>query len=128
MQVKTIGFTAVMLISVAIIGFKASPSATGQTASHSATPRVLLVAELSEADMTGDACAEMIHLVRAARERGIVVQELGAGSKSDLLARYYVRIIPTVLILDVKGKEVVRFEGEGRDVLNKLRTALAQLK
>jgi hypothetical protein len=33
----------------------------------------------------GDSCAEIIHLVRAARNRGIGAHEPGPGSKSDLL-------------------------------------------
>ena len=67
------------------------------SASSAGLPRVLLVAELSEADATGDSCAEIIHLVRSARDRGIAVQELEPDSKSDLLTRCHVLTIPTVL-------------------------------
>ena len=91
-------------------------------------PRVLLVAELSEADATGDSCAEIIHLVRSARDRGIAVQELEPDSKSDLLTRYHVLTIPTVLIMGGDGKIVSRFEGEGRDTVRALRAGLEQLQ
>ena len=67
------------------------------SASSAGLPRVLLVAELSEADATGDSCAEIIHLVRSARDRSIAVQELEPDSKSDLLTRCHVLTIPTVL-------------------------------
>lgn len=128
MKVKYFGLAAVVLIAAAIIGYKTQLSAKEQVAGSSTTPRVLLVANLSEANESGDSCAEIIHLVRAARDRGIAVQELDAGSKSKLLARYHVLIIPTVLILDRKGKQVVRYEGEGRNVVKNLRAELAGLK
>jgi len=128
MKVKYIGLTAVVLIAAAIIGYKTHLAAAAQSAKHTATPRVLLVANLAEANETGDACAEIIHLVRAARKRGIAVEELDADSKSPLLARYHVLVIPTVLIFDRDGKEVQRLQGEGSDVVQKLRTALARLK
>lgn len=128
MKVKTIGLTTVVLITVAIISYKTELFAKEQAASHNTIPRILLVAKLSEADETGDSCAQIIHLVRAARERGIAVQELDSGSKSPLLARYHVMIIPTVLIFDRSGKEDLRLEGEGWEVVKKLRAALKQLK
>lgn len=128
MKGKWIGLTAVVLIGGAIIGYKAHVSPESQAASTTALLRVLLVAELGEANATGDSCAEIIHLVRAARDRGIAVQELEPGSKSDLLTRYHVLTIPTVLILDRSGQVVSRFEGEGRDTVKALRTGLQQLQ
>lgn len=126
MQGKWIGLTAVLLIAAGIIGYKIhaprpEPLAAG-------LPRVLLVAELAEANASGDGCAEIIHLVRAARNRGISVQELEPGSKSDLLTRYHVLTIPTVLILDKDGKPVSRYEGEGRDTVKSIRAGLEQLQ
>lgn len=127
MKVKFIGVAAVVLITVAIIGYKTHLSGHGQVVSQDATQRVLLVANLNEADEAGDSCAEIIHLVRAAHKRGIAVQELDSSSKSPLLARYRVLIIPTVLIFDRKGNEISRLEGEGKGVVQKLRTQLARL-
>ena len=89
-------------------------------------PTVLLVADLSEAD-SADACAEIIHSVRAACERGVQVQELSPDSKSEMLHRYRVLTIPTVLILDKGGRVVLRFEGEDRQTVTAVRTQLAQL-
>jgi hypothetical protein len=129
MKRKWIGLVAVLVIAGAIIGYKAyvsqKPSAS---ASKADPPRVLLVAELSEADATGDSCAEIIHLVRSARDRGIAVQELEPDSKSDLLTRCHVLTIPTVLIMDGSGQVVSRFEGEGRDTVKAVRARLEQLQ
>ena len=128
MKTKWIGLGAVVLIAGAIIGFKTHLSPEAEAANVAQPPRVLLVAELSEANNAGDSCAEIIHLVRAARDWGIAVQELDAGSKSGLLTRYHVLIIPTVLILDHDGKDTARYEGEGREMVKVLRTVLEQLR
>ena len=128
MKSRWIGLTTVALIAGAIIGYKAHLTPETEAASASVPPRVLLLAELSEADNAGDSCAEIIHLVRAVRERGLAVQELEAGSQSDLLSRYRMLVVPTVLILDRDGKEVARFEGEGRATVKAIRTALDALQ
>ena len=129
MKRKWIGLAAVLVIAGAIIGYKAyvSPKSAAPT-SKAGLPRVLLVAELSEADATGDPCAEIIHLVRSARDRGIAVQELEPDSKSELLTRCHVLTIPTVLIMDGNGQVVSRFEGEGRDTVKAVRARLEQLQ
>jgi hypothetical protein len=129
MKRKWIGLAAVLVIAGAIIGYKAyvSPKSAA-TETKAGFPRVLLVAELSEADATGDPCAEIIHLVRSARDRGIAVQELEPDSKSELLTRCHVLTNPTVLIMDGNGQVVSRFEGEGRDTVEAVRARLEQLQ
>lgn len=127
MKIQWIGLGVVALAASAIIAYKTQVLPQAQAA-NAAQPRVVLLAELSEADNTGDSCAEIIHLVRAARDRGIAVQELSPDSKSDLLARYHLLIVPTVLILDRNGQEASRYEGEGRDALKAVRAGLEQLK
>lgn len=127
MKVKWLGIFAVLLISGGIIAYKARVTAQPQAAANSELPRVLLVADLKEADSAGDICAQIIHLVREARDRGITVRELEPDSKSELLTRYHVLIIPTVLILDRDGKVVARYEGEGRNTLNAVREGLLKL-
>lgn len=127
MKIKYIGLAAIVLITAAIIGYKTHLSKQELIASQSVMPRVLLVANMAEANETGDACAEIIHLVRATHDRGIAVQELDASSNSPLLTQYHVLVTPTVLIFDRNGKESLRLQGEGRGVVQKLRTALANL-
>ena len=128
MKVRWIGLVAVVLIAAAIIGYKSRISSASDQQNGAAPPRVLLVADLSEADEAGDACAEIIQSVRAARARGIAVEELEPGSKSDLLTRYHVLTIPTVLILDRSGGVISRFEGEGHLTVAAVVAGLQQLQ
>lgn len=129
MKGKWIGLIAVFGIAGAIIAYKTQqPSAALMDNTAATLPRVLLVADLSEANTSGDACAEIIHLVRAVHARGITVQELEPGSRSVLLARYHVLTIPTVLILDHNGQVASRFEGEGADTVRAVQSGLAQVR
>ena len=126
MKTKVFGLIAVVLIVVGIGAYKTNR--TQQTQRTTAHPRVLLVADLREADSDGDACAEIIHSVQAAQARGIAVLELSPDSKSTLLTRYHVLTIPTVLILDHNEQVVARFEGEGPDTVVAVRSQMRQLK
>jgi hypothetical protein len=126
MKTRVYGLIAVVLIAVGIIAYKANR--TQQTQRTTTHPRVLLVADFREAGSDGDACAEIIRSVRAAQARGIAVQELSPDSKSDLLARYHVLTIPTVLIFDDNEHVVSRFEGEGPKTVAAVRNQMRQLK
>lgn len=125
---KWIGLAAVAFTVVSIVTYKTQVTLRTPTADADALPRVLLVADLREADSEGDACAEIIRSVRAARARGVAVQELDPGTKSDLLRRYQILTVPTVLILDPNGKVLSRFEGEGRQIVTAVRIQLDQLR
>lgn len=126
MKAKWIGLIAVAAIAVIIVASKAR---VGQeTLTAGVLPRVVLIADLSEADEEGDACAQIIQAVRAVRKRGVSAQEFNPDSKSPLIARYRVLTIPTVLILDQKGEVVSRNEGEDRQTLTALRSGLEKLK
>ncbi len=128
MRVKWIGLTAVAIIAATIVGYKVHVSSRQEATVTASLPRVVLVADLSEANDHHDACAEIIHLVQAVHDHGIAVQELNPGSKSDLLSRYHVLTIPTVLILDREGKVVARYQGESRETVKALRAGLEQLR
>ena len=125
MKVNWVGIVTVVFIAITITAYKVHIK-HAIVAGGDGLPRVLLVADLSEAD-SADACAEIIHSVRAARARGIQVQELSPDSKSELLRRYRVLTIPTVLILDHSGEVVSRFEGEDRQTVANLQAGLNQL-
>lgn len=124
LKVNYSGIIAVALIAVAITAYKVHIK--NATVARNSIPKVLLVADLSEAD-SADPCAEIIQSVRAARERGVQVQELSPDSKSEMLRRYHVLTIPTVVILDHNGHVVLRFEGEDRQTVSAVRAQLAQL-
>lgn len=66
--------------------------------------------------------------MRAAQARGIAVQELNSDSKSNLIARYHVLTVPTVLFLDHNEQVVARFEGEGPDTVAAVRNQMQNLK
>lgn len=123
---KWIGLVAVAVAAIAIVVYKARVQQPEVASSE--LPRVLLVADLSEADKEGDRCADIIQAVRRARARGISVQELNPESKSPLLSRYRVLTAPTVLILDRQGEVVSRHEGEAPQTVAAIRTRLEQLQ
>lgn len=125
MKIKWSGILAVVVIVIGITAYKRHTVHAAAT-SENHPPRVLLVADLSEAD-SADACADIIRSVRATRQRGIPVQELTPDSKSEMLRRYHVLTIPTVLIIDRSGEVVSRFEGEDHQTVTAVREQLAQL-
>jgi thioredoxin-like negative regulator of GroEL len=125
MKTSVYGLIAVVLIAGGIIAYRASRTQPIQrTTAHL---RVLLVANLREAGTT-DPCAEIIHSVRAARARGVAVQILSSDSKSNLLARYHILTIPTVLIFDSHERVVSRFEGEAPGTVAAVRSRMRGLK
>ncbi len=126
MKVKWTGLIAVAVVAVLIVISKTR--AGRETPADAGLPRVLLVADLSEAGEEGDACAQIIQTVRAAGSRGISVQEFNRDSKSPLIARYRILSIPTVLVLDHKGDVVSRYEGESPRTLASIRSELENLK
>ena len=123
---KWIGLLAVALVAIVIVAYKTSVQEPNVVSNE--VPRVLLVADLSEADKEGDRCAEIIQEVRRARARGIVVQEHNPDSKSPLLTRYRILTEPTVLILSPQGEVVSRHEGEAPQTVAAIRTQLEQLR
>ena len=125
MRMNWSGLAFVAFVVAAIISYKTHMRNVTVTR-EDRLPTVLLVADLSEAD-SADPCAQIIHAVRAARERGIPVQELNADSKSEILRDYHVLTIPTVLILDRSGQVVSRFEGEDLPTVAAIRNQLDNL-
>ncbi len=116
---------AILLVGILLLKSRTRQSAPSQTVKG--TPAVLLVADLSEANDKNDRCAEIIQAVRETSKRGVRVEELSPDSKSDLLHRYHVLTVPTVLLLDETGKEIGRFEGEDAATLKAIKTRLAAL-
>lgn len=128
MKVRWTGLILVLLLVAAIVGAKLHKQARVQNSPQASNPAILLVADLSEANETNDVCADIIHAVRDAAQRGIPVKEVIPDSGPELLKRYHILSAPTVVILDGKGNEVARFEGESKDTLAAIRARLAALE
>lgn len=125
MRVKWSAIVLVALVAVAIVTYKANKKHQS-IAIAEGMPRIVLVADFSEA-YTADACAEIIRSVRSAHDRGIRVAELSPDNKSEMLRRYNVLTVPTVLILDDTGRVISRFEGEDQPTVAAVRNQLAKL-
>ena len=128
MKVRWPGLILVLLLVAAIVAAKRHKQARVQNSSNANTPAILLVADLSEANEANDVCADIIRAVRDAGQHGISVKEVMPDSDPDLLTRYRILSAPTVVILDGKGNEVVRFEGESKDTLAAIRARLATIE
>lgn len=128
MKIRWLGVVMVLLAVLGVLVTKQRTHRVSQAPAASVErPSVLLVADLREADQTGDACAEIIRAVREANKRGIRVQELMPGSSSELVRRYRILTVPTVIVLSDDGGELARFEGENQQTVVAVRTRLAAL-
>ena len=119
-----VGFFAILVVCTLLLKSHTRHN-TPSPAQNS--PAVILVADLREADDPDDPCANIIHAVREVSKRGIPVAELSPNSKSDLLRRYRVLTVPTVLLLDTAGNEIGRFEGEDAATVRAVQTRLSVL-
>lgn len=100
---------------------------TAPSAAPAVAPRVLLYADLSEAD-SSCACGELIRTVRSARSRGVAVQEVDAREAGSAVQTHHLLVAPTVVFLAPDGTEQGRFEGEGAEALKGARSGLARLE
>lgn len=112
MKVRWPGVALVLVLVIGILFLKSRTRQNAGPATVTGTPSVILVADASEANDSDDGCAVMFRAVRQAAKRGVAVAEVAPNSDSDLLRRYHVLTVPTVLLLDKTGKEITRFEGE----------------
>jgi hypothetical protein len=87
---------------------------------------VILYADLREADFACG-CGEVIRAVREASRNGLAVQELEPGKGDPRIDRNALKVSPTVVVLGPDGREQARFEGEGPETVQKLRSKLKSL-
>lgn len=128
MKVRWRGLILVLLLVAAIVAAKLHKQGGLRESAEADRPAILLVADLSEANEANDVCAGIIHAVRDAAQRGISVKEVTPDSDSQFLKRYHILTAPTVVILDHKGNEEARFEGESKDTLAAILARLAALE
>ena len=127
MKPKHVAVIAIFVAAGVIIGYKHLRDTPAQSTLDAAiAPRVVLVADLSEAEEKC-ACGEIIRAVRAAQQKGVATREFTADSKSELLKRYQILTAPTVLFLDAKGKEIARYEGEDARTVEETRSQLKRM-
>ncbi len=127
MKPRHFAVIAIFAAAGVIIGYKHFRNTAAQSTLNAAsTPRVVLVADLSEAEEKC-VCGEIIRAVRAAQQKGVVTQEFTADSSSEVLKQYRILTAPTVLFLDAKGKEIARYEGEDKKTVEEIRSQLKRM-
>lgn len=127
MKVRWPGVALVALLVIGTLLLKSRIRHNLPAATVEVIPSVILVADPSEANDSDDGCAVMFRAVRQAAKRGVVVAEVAPNSNSDLLGRYHVLTVPTVLVLNKAGKEISRFEGEDAATVKAVQARLAAL-
>ncbi len=127
MKPRHVAVIAIFAVAGVIVGYKHLHNTPAQSTLNAAiAPRVVLVADLSEAEEKC-ACGEIIRAVRAAQQKGVETQEFTADSKSEVLKQYRILTAPTVLFLDAKGKEIARYEGEDEKAVEEIRSQLKRM-
>lgn len=66
-------------------------------------------------------------MLSGTQRKGVRVAEFPPDSQSELLRQHHVLTVPTVLVLDVHGRELDRFEGESAVTMKAVQTRLAAL-
>lgn len=122
----SLGGVVVLLAAVALIAWRETRPAQGDTKPPALRPRVVLFADLSEEDEAG-ACGAIIHAVRAAAKRGIPTEEIDARDPGSRAEHYRLKIAPTVVILNDDKTQARRFEGEAPVTVKDIRAALERL-
>lgn len=126
MRVRIVVLAVVAAAVAGIVWFKQT-RASSVAAPSGARTTVLLFADLREADDTCG-CGDVIRLARKTDGlSGVAYHEFDARQQADAARQYGVRTLPTVLVLGADGAERKRFEGESKQVIGQLRSALASL-
>ncbi len=123
---RRLGLAAVLAAAIAVVAYKAvvkRGEARAPTSVHG--PAVVLVADVREAE-SDCGCGEIIRRVRAARARGVSVQELAPDDPAT--RRYGVTVAPTVVFLGKTGEVLSRREGEGPEVISAISAELERLE
>ena len=124
MRTNAIGLLVIAAAVAGVVGYKLvtkqnEPAATAPAVNA----RILLYADLGEAD-SECGCGEIIRAVRDASRHGVPTRE-----NDDALGRELeVTVSPTVVILDAKGHEQARYEGESDATIARLLDSLAKLE
>ena len=130
MKAKWLGICTVLALVAGIIVFKQAgePEAgtSGAGTSGGEAPQVLLFADPHEADEIGG-CGDIFRLVRRVGSEGIPVLEVDPRGGNALIREHRVVVEPTVIVLDERGQEAARFEGEDATTIAAIGSALQRL-
>ncbi len=124
MKRRHVGAAAVLALAGAVIVWREAHREPARQAVPANGVRVVLYADLGEAD-EAEGCGAIIRGVRQTAKRGSPTLEVDARSPSEHLARYRLLVAPTVLLLDTSGRETARFEGEGPETVRAILKRLA---
>ena len=117
----------VLALAAGIVAWREAdrPYAPG-TYSATSKAQVVLFVDMSE-EAEADGCGAIIRAVRAAAKRGVVTEEVDTRVPGDRAKAYRLLIAPAVVVLDGSGRELRRFEGEGRETIEEIRAALERV-
>ncbi len=124
--VAVIGIIAVKMNAPTPASPEGSVAAVPVTKVGVSHPEVVLVADGREAD-TDCGCGKIIRRVRAAKAKGVAVEELPPDS-AEAGRRYGVTVVPTVVFLGSDGQVVARREGESETTIAAISDDLSKLE
>ena len=133
MKKNSLAVTAVAVIAVAIVTYKQwiqmPPAAFGTpkvTAKNGTGLSLLLIAEPRQASEL-DGCGVIVGMVRAAAARGVPVREISPDVEPDVISRYHIVVLPSVLVLE-KGGARRLYEGESPETVESIRAEIGALE
>ncbi|HWL85671.1 MAG TPA: hypothetical protein VNO21_07705 [Polyangiaceae bacterium] len=112
-----------LLIVVAKVRLSSPSAQTPQVV----RPRIVLVADLGEAEDEGG-CGKIIRMVRATAGRGVPTIEIDPEKSPDDAKKYKALLIPTVIVTSEMGEESQRYQGESAETIRRLEEELDKLR
>ena len=130
MNGKWLGICAVLALVAGVVVYKQTSEPAGGTGGARTagveTPRVLLFADPQEADEVGG-CGDIFRLVRKVGGEGVPFLVVDPRGSNALIREHRVVVEPTVIVLDERGQEAARFEGEDATTVAAIGSALQHL-
>lgn len=127
---RRFGVAFVVAVALGIVGYRdiAASAASRESASKidlgGASTTVVLFADLGQDKEDICGCGRVIRAARAARARGVHMQEFDTTDAAELAFRYRALVSPTLLVLDENGAEKDRYEGGQDETFARMSTVL----
>lgn len=128
MKVKLIGAVIVLTLAGALVAWREAHRgrATPDAPSPTGSTRVVLFVDLGEVGEE-EGCGGIIRAVRDARKRGVATEEVDTRDPGDRAKLYRLLAAPAVVVLDGRGRELKRLEGESPETIRAIRAELDRL-